>query len=237
MSESKTKRRYDSPLRRKRAAETREKIISAGVSLLRGFPVWNWRALTVRAVARRAGVNERTVYRHFESERALRDAVLGRQEEEARIDLPSLQLENLRDVTTRIFEYVSSYPLEPRSPKDPTLRNAGRRQREALLAAVTRCADDWSASDRALAAGMLDVLWGFTAYERLVGDWQIDPREAIRGVTWVMGLVEDAIRRGEGPGVGYAGRESHASANGHASEDDDESADDHSVPEELAQWS
>jgi len=222
--DTKTKRRYDSPLRRKRAAETREKIISAGVDLLRSFPVWNWRALTVRAVARRAGVNERTVYRHFESERALRDAVLGRQETEARIDLQSLELENLKDVTSRIFEYVSSYPLEPRSPKDPTLRNAGRRQREALLAAVTRCADDWSASDRALAAGMLDVLWGFTAYERLVGDWQIDPREATRGVTWVIGLVEDAIRRGDGPGADY-------------SRDDRRAADDRTATEEMAQWS
>src|SRR5204862_2508851 len=59
------RRKYDSPVRRRQAAETRERIIAAGVDILHGFPVWNWRALTVGAVAERAGVNERTVYRHF----------------------------------------------------------------------------------------------------------------------------------------------------------------------------
>ena len=46
---------------------------------------------------------------------------------------------------------------------------------------------------------MLDVLWSLTTYERLVADWQFDPKEAIRGVTWVMGLIQDAIRRGRRP--------------------------------------
>ena len=56
-----SRRKYDSPLRRQRAAETRERIIAAGVELLHGFPVWNWSALTVRGVARKAEVAERTV--------------------------------------------------------------------------------------------------------------------------------------------------------------------------------
>ena len=41
-----------------RAAETRERIVTAGAELLHGFPVWNWRALTVRA-RRRARRRER----------------------------------------------------------------------------------------------------------------------------------------------------------------------------------
>jgi AcrR family transcriptional regulator len=74
------RRRYDSPVRRERAAQTRERILAAGAELLHGFPIWNWGALTVPAVATRAGVTERTVYRYFANERALRDAVLGRLE-------------------------------------------------------------------------------------------------------------------------------------------------------------
>jgi AcrR family transcriptional regulator len=190
------RRRYDSPLRRQRAAETRERIIAAGAELLHDFPVWNWRALTVRAVAERAGVNERTVYRHFENEKELRDAVLARQQEQAGVDLEGLELEDLRDVTTRILEYVSSFPLEPRTPRDPTLTAAGQRNREALLAAVGPATEGWSEDDRTLAAAMLDVLWSVASYERLVADWKLDPDEAIRGVTWVMGLVQDAIRQG-----------------------------------------
>ena len=37
------RRRYDSPLRRQRAAETRERIVAAGAELLHGFPIRNWR--------------------------------------------------------------------------------------------------------------------------------------------------------------------------------------------------
>jgi AcrR family transcriptional regulator len=193
------RRRYDSPLRRQRAAETRERIIAAGAELLHEFPVWDWHALTVRAVARRARVNERTVYRHFANERELREAVLARHQEHARVDLEGLELGDLREVTARILEYVSTFPLEPRTPRDPTLTAAGRRQREALLAAVASSTREWTEGDRALAAAMLDVLWSVASYERLVADWKLDPEEAIRGVTWVMGLVEDAIRRGRRP--------------------------------------
>ena len=46
---------------------------------------------------------------------------------------------------------------------------------------------------------MLDVLWSVTSYERLVADWNLDPDDAIRGATWVIGLVEDAIRKGTRP--------------------------------------
>ncbi len=200
MSEpTRKRRRYDSPLRRKRAAETRERIVAAGAELLHGFPVWKWNALTVRAVARRAGVNERTVYRHFANEQELREAVLARLQKEARVDLAGLALGGLRDVTTRILEFVSSFPLEPRTTRDPTLTAAGRRNREALLAAVAPATGNWPGDDRTLAAAMLDVLWSVASYERLVADWGLEPGEAIRGVTWAMGLLEDAIREGRGP--------------------------------------
>lgn len=192
-------RKYDSPLRRQRAAETRERIISAGVDILHGFPVWNWRALTVGAVAERAGVNERTVYRYFSGERELRDAVMARQEAVADVALEGLALEDLQDHTARILEYVSSFPLESRTPDDPTLTGAHQRQRAALVAAVSEETDAWPAADRAIAAAMLDVLWSVASYERLVVDWDLDPKEAIKGATWVIGLVEDAIRAGRHP--------------------------------------
>ena len=57
----------------------------------------------------------------------------------------------------------------------------------------------WPEADRAIAAAMLDVLWSVASYERLVVDWELDPEQAIRGVTWVIGLVEEAVRRGRRP--------------------------------------
>ena len=195
-----TRRRYDSPVRRERAAQTRERIVIAGAELLHGFPVWNWRALTVRAVAERAGVNERTVYRHFANERELRDAVLDRLTEEAGVELEGLTLDDVSEVTARILEYSSFFPVEPRTERDATVAAANARQRAVLLAAVTEHTQEWSDVDRALVAAMFDVLWSPVSYERMVVDWDVDPKDAIRAITWVIGLVQTAVTEGRGPG-------------------------------------
>jgi AcrR family transcriptional regulator len=194
-----TSRRYESPVRREQVAETRERIIQAGAALLHDRAVWNFDALTVRDVAARAGVNERTVYRHFAGERELRDAVFARLEEESGLVLEDIELDSLQAFTERLLEYVSSFPLEPRAISDPTLMVAHDRQRDALMGAVQRASTRWSERDRTVAAAMLDVLWNVASYERLVADWELDPKDAVAGVTWVIGLVEDAIRSGNRP--------------------------------------
>jgi AcrR family transcriptional regulator len=195
-------RAYDSPVRRERAAATREGIVAAGADLLHESPIWNWHALTVRAVAQRAGVSERTVYRHFTTERDLRDAVLRRLEEEAGIDLrDGLALEDVAPLTRRLFEFVSSFPIAPRTPRDETVSEANERQRRALLDAVAPHAGGRGETDRVLAAAVLDVLWSVVSYERIVVDWDVDPKDAIRGLTWAIGLVEAAVRSGDGPGA------------------------------------
>jgi AcrR family transcriptional regulator len=150
-------------------------------------------------VAERAGVTERTVYRYFPSERELRDAVLERLETEAGVDIDDLRLEDLRDMTTRIFEYVSSFPLEQRTVRDPTMAAANERQRAALVSAVGPATEGWADDDRAIAAAMLDVMWSVVSYERLVADWDLDPKHAISGITWVMGLIEQALAEGQRP--------------------------------------
>jgi AcrR family transcriptional regulator len=196
------RRRYESPLRRQQAAETRERIVAAGAELLHSVPIWNWGALTVRAVAARAGTTERTVYRYFANERELRDAVLHRLEEEAGVDLEGLRLGDIRDVTARVLAYASSFPLVPRTPRDPTVAAANERQREALLAALGPWTNDWEDVDREIAAAVLDVLWSPMSYERLVTDWGLGAEEGIAGITWVIGLVEEAIGAGNRPGGG-----------------------------------
>ncbi len=187
------RRPYDSSLRRQRATETRERIIAAGSALLRGSSVRDWQGLTMRAVAQKAGVNERTVYRHFANERGLHDAVMHRLEEEAGIELHGMQLEDVAEVTARIFEHVSSFPSDARQPLDPTLMDAKQRQHDALLAAVAARAESWPEPDRTLFAGVLDVLWSVASYERLVVDWQIERTDATRAITWVIGLLRQAV--------------------------------------------
>jgi AcrR family transcriptional regulator len=187
------RRPYDNTLRQQRAGETRDRIIVAGAEILSEFPIRDWGALTVRAVAARAGVNERTVFRHFANEKELRDAVMRCLEREAGIDLTRLRLEGIADATARIFRHVAAYPPSARPDLDPTLAEASRRQHDALLGAVGQQATGWTPDERVLAAAMFDVLWAVSSFERLVTDWRLDPEDAIGAITWVIGLVQLAI--------------------------------------------
>lgn len=193
-------RSYDNTRRQQQATATRERIVTAGTKLVHRSSVRDWGGLTFRAVAELAGVNERTVYRHFENERGLRDAVMHRIEEEAGIDLTAMRLDDIVDVAARIADQVATFQRSTRRRNlDPTLSDADRRQREALRRAVTATAGDWSAADQETAAAVFDVLWNVSALERLAGTWQMDREQAIQAVTWAIGLVERAVRNGERP--------------------------------------
>ena len=187
------RRRYDSTLRQEKAADTRRQIVAAGIGLLHASDVRNWDVLSIRAVAERAGVHERTIYRHFGTERGMRDAVMKGLEDQAGVVLEGMQLEDVAKVATRIFEHVSSFPLPSRPALDPTLTEANRRQHSALMDAVAGRASGWSSADQTMAAGILDVLWSVAAYERLVRDWELDPARAIEAINWVIEMVEFAI--------------------------------------------
>lgn len=193
------RRAYNSPLRQAQFAETRERIIMAARSLLQCSSIRDWHSLTIRAVAREAGVSERTVYRHFADERGLRDAVMHRLEEEAGIDLTNLQLEDVSDIAARIFAHVASYPFQTRPPMDATMTEAKLRQREALHDALEPWTGTWPAPTAAAVAALLDVLWSVASYERLVLDWEVDHERATRTLSWAIGLVEAAVREGRGP--------------------------------------
>lgn len=193
------RRRYDSTLRLEQAAGTRERIVAAGSDLLHRSSVRDWQALTVRAVAARAGVSERTIYRHFTNERGLRDAVMHRLEQEAGIELATMELEDIAEVTTRLFEHISSFPLEPPKQLDPTLNDANLRQHRALLSAVASRTPRWSDEERTVAAAMFDVLWSVATYQRLAVDWELDPKQAVTGIRWLVSLLAGAVMNGKRP--------------------------------------
>jgi AcrR family transcriptional regulator len=193
------RRKYDSPVRRRQAAETRERIVAAGSALVHGFERWDWRELTVRAVAREAGISERTVYRHFADETALRDAVMQRLHEEAGVSVEGLEVERFGELTGRVFAYLASFEAKPRPFGDPTFAATDQAIRDALVAAVAPATTGWPATDRALAAAVLDVLLSLPTYERLTGAWGLEPEQAARAARWVIGLVEQALAEGRRP--------------------------------------
>jgi AcrR family transcriptional regulator len=193
------RRPYDSPVRRRQMAETRERILEAASALVHELPSWDWRALTFRAVAERAGVSERTVYRHFASERELRDAVMRRLEEEAGVAYEGIGLDDLADVTALVFSSLSSFAVAPAATDDPTFAAEDRLRRDALHGAVAAATADWSEAERTRVAAVLDVVWNVASFERLVVQWGLDADEATSAITWTLRLVVDAIREGRPP--------------------------------------
>ena len=202
MSESSIARRtYDNRARQQKAAQTRERIVAAGSELVHAFDSWNWRDLTFKAVAERAGVGERTVYRHFPTERHLHDAVMQRLESEAGISYEDVDLTNIDDVTARVFASLQRFSVRKSvdTPQDPTFVGVDARRREALVRAVSAAAPAWSAAQQQMAAALLDVLWNVPSYERLVGVWGIDGPDATRAIGWVMAKVIGAIEDDDAP--------------------------------------
>lgn len=191
-------RAYNSPIRRAQSAETRERIVGAAKNLLRKSSVRDWHTLTIRSVAQEAGVNERTVYRHFTDERGLRDAVMRDLERDAGIDLADLGLADVAGVAARIFDHVATYTFEKR-PLDPTMTEALLRQREALHDALEPWTTDWPAATAAAVAGLFDVLWSVGSFERLTVDWALPAVQARDALTWLISLVEEAVRTGRRP--------------------------------------
>jgi AcrR family transcriptional regulator len=192
-------RQYDNSGRREQADATRDRIVSAGAELLRESSVRDWGSVTVRAVAERAGISERTVYRHFGSEKGLRDALMERHQQQAGIDLSAVGIADLADVAARVLRFVSDYPKQPQPPLDPTLHETDRRRRSALLRAVTESAPDRSAEEHLRAAALVDLIWSISSYERLLSGWQMDDDTAIDTVRWGIGLVVAAMAAPQPP--------------------------------------
>jgi len=197
------RRTYDSSVRRAQTAETRERILVAASELAHQINRWDWRDLTINAIAKQAGVSERTVYRHFPNDRELHETLMRRLEAEAGVSWETLQLGNLPAAASRTFATLSSYPVPVRSyaSRDPTFRASDLRRREAMLRIVTDGASDWSEAERRAATAMIDLLCTPLAYGRLIADWGFDADGATQAMTWALDVVVKAIRDGDRPNM------------------------------------
>jgi AcrR family transcriptional regulator len=188
-----SRRRYDNRGRQEKAAQTRERIVAAGSDLVHEFNSWNWGDLTFKAVAERAGVGERTVYRYFPTERHLHDAVMQRLESEAGVSYEGMDLANLAETTTRVFASLQRFSVRESipTPGDAAFVSSDQRRRDALLRAVS--AAGGTPTRQHTIAGLLDVLWSPTSYERLVGGWGLDGAAAAGAIEWLMAKVIAAV--------------------------------------------
>jgi AcrR family transcriptional regulator len=170
---------YHSPLRRAQAAGTREQILDAVARLVeRGDDP------TYAAVAKLAGVQERTVYRHFPMKSDLHRAFWARLHESEQALVDSVKdLASLRELVTRTFRGFDE--------KEPLIRallhsehgreirlatNEARRSRFERVAATH--APERDRSSRRRVAAVAQVLSSAMAWEYLRDYWDMDANEA-----------------------------------------------------------
>lgn len=168
--------------------ETRERIVAAGVELALGLERWDWAYLTFRAVAERAGVGERTVYRHFPTERALHSAIMRGLAEKAGVDYEQITLDTVADIAARVFRSMGAFraggTANVNVPTDPAFVEEDQHRRDALLNAVAKERPDLTKKERARLAAALDILWGPPSYERLIDQWGFTQKEAMAVLKW-----------------------------------------------------
>jgi AcrR family transcriptional regulator len=194
-----SRRRYDSPVRRLRAAASRARIIAGAAELARELPSWDWGSLTIQAVADQAGVSRRTVYRHFASEAVLHGALADRLLDEAGVSYEGLTLDHLPEVTGRVFSAVAKFAATPWAVVPAAFPALDADRLDALRSAVDAEVPDWADADRAMAAAALDIVWSVASYEILLRDWKLPPVDAVRVQRWLHELVTGALRAGEKP--------------------------------------
>lgn len=215
----KATRRYESPVRAEKAAQTRDRILAAGAELVRAQPSWEqWREVTIHLVAEKAGVHDRTVYRHFAGERELRDAILQRLYEEAQIDIDDVHMDNLQHHVSAVLHYFASFNSFTPQPIEPFLATYDERRKDAVLRALGEAAPGWSEPDHRIVAALIDILWGVQTYQRFIIGWDFEVDEMTRAVGWLLDLIRTAVRDDHPPPPGARSARSARSA---PSADDD----------------
>ena len=184
-----------------RKQEARERILDAFIALMTEGAA----DLSHDAVADRAEVARRTVYRYFPDRPALLDAALLRVRElaGARVSYPASAeelLDTLEPIYTGFDAIAPLITMLRTTPQGRQLRLAQNGQRVASYrAALADAVKDLPIEDRRLATAMLQVLHT-TPWLEMRDHWGLSGRQIARATGWaVRTLLRDLQRRGSLP--------------------------------------
>ena len=170
---------YHSPLRASQAAATRERIVAACVTLMRqGIE------LTYALVAAGAGVQERTVYRHFPKKEDLEDALWNWiLQHLTHADFAASDVEQLIAAMRESFTgFDADARLIQAMLHSPQGLDVRRRQQPARRAMFEACVDNAApglpAPVREQAAAAVQVLYSAVSWELLREFWDMDAAAA-----------------------------------------------------------
>ena len=186
-------RSYSSPLRDRQTAETRTTILEAlGAELAAG----GLNDFSVARLAARAGVSERTVYRHFPTREALLDG-LSEWYNERVADFPDrVSAEAIPETIAQVFADFDEHEALARavlaSPGGLELRRHARATRLARLDAALAPALDGVDGDRAAAArAVIFALCSARTWQAMRDEGGLDGAAAGRAVARAIQLILD----------------------------------------------
>jgi AcrR family transcriptional regulator len=183
---------YQSELRAEQAATTRQRIIEAS---LQGFAPWSPN-MPFDEIAKRARVSERTVYRHFPTQKDLFDAVAAHVIARSGWNPDEVEADTLGATVAHAFTYFGTL-LERTAPRSdmPELQ-ALRAQRFAMIERVV--GPYTKGMDPVLARGLMAVFDGIVRVPFLRGmheQWGLSGKDAGRAVEWTIRALFDQLRR------------------------------------------
>lgn len=193
-----TKRRsYSSPLRAAQAQETRERILAGVAAWMQGDAPGEF---TLDAVARKAGVERRTVFRHFDTKEALLEAFWGWINHRIAPKTLPASLEELvaapRATFARFDEHEGVVRASLRSPAGRAMRMAAVPARQqAFRAALREATSGASPIDRRRLEAIAHALYSAAAWETMRDYAGVTGPQAGDAASWALGVLVETIRR------------------------------------------
>jgi AcrR family transcriptional regulator len=196
MKLSKAPRRYVSPLRRAHAESTRERILAAMAEILAADPSGQ---VLFDELARRAGVERRTVFRHFPNKEALLDAFW--QWINQRLSptpLPASAADLLR-LPAEVFaafdrhEGIVRASLHTAAGREMRLRTLVAR-REAFARALASETEGLASDEAAQLVAVAHLLYSAAAWETLRDYCALSGEQAGRTAAWALARLFEAVR-------------------------------------------
>lgn len=192
-----TRRTYSSPLRQARALETRERI-------LEGVAAWmqldTQGEFTLEAIAEEAGVERRTVFRHFATREALLEAFWAWINHRITPRTLPGSLDELiaapRETFARFDDEEGVIRASLHTPAGRSMRLAAvaerRRAFRDALREVTRGA---TAADRRRLEAVAHALYSASAWEAMRDYAGVSGSQAGDAAAWALGVLVDAVRQ------------------------------------------
>lgn len=195
---SKPPRKYTSPLREAQANETRERILAAVAAWMQDDAHGEF---TFDAIAREAGIERRTVFRHFETKEALLEAFWGWINQRLLPGTLPRSLDELVSGPRAAFpkfdeaEGVIRGSLHTRAGRTMRMGAVPARQK-AFHEALREVTRDASPTDRRRLEAVAHALYSAAAWEAMRDYAGVTGAQAGDAASWALEILSSSVREG-----------------------------------------